>query len=429
MRRTCLIASATACAAAAAFVGTGAPLDAQAGRQVPVFEVDRSWPPALPNGWVLGQVPGIAVDRRDHVFILHRPRTVPEEQRPRAAPAVLEFDQAGAFVKAWGGPGPGFDWPDSEHGISVDHNDNLWIGGSSPTSNSLTRRSDDMLVKFSSTGKFLLQIGGPDRSGGNADTTSVNKPADAYVYPKTNELFVADGYGNRRVIVFDAGTGRFKRMWGGFGNVPADAPPAPARGAGAAPGAAPGATPGAAGQPAGRGVAPAAGTAPAGRGAAPPLDTTGDGPQQFGGPVHAVKVSSDGLVYVADRANRRIQVFDLAGTYRTQVFINRAGPSTNSAAGLAFSPDPDQRFLYVADYGNSRIVVVERKSLEVLYQFGGLGEARGSFRGPHHLAVDSRGNIYTVEVAPGNRAQRFVYKGLSGALPPNALTPGQLAVP
>src|SRR5262245_57011354 len=207
---------------------------------MPTFEVDAMWP-RLPNNWVLGQVPGIAVDRRDHVWILHRPRTVADDLKGRAAPPVLEFDENGKFVAAWGGPGAGFDWPDSEHGIFVDYKDNVWIGGSSPTSTSLTRRSDDMLLKFSTSGMFRLQIGGPDKSGGNADTRSVNKPADAFVYAKTNELYVADGYGNRRVIVFDADTGAFKRMWGAFGNAPQDAqaprgggaPPAAARAGGA----------------------------------------------------------------------------------------------------------------------------------------------------------------------------------------------------
>ena len=386
-------------AGVAALAGAAMPgVVAQTSRQMPVFEVDASWPPALPNNWVLGQVPGIAVDRQDHVWVLHRPRTVPEAQRARAAPAVLEFDERGRFVNAWGGPGTGFDWPDSEHGIFVDHKDNVWVGGSSPTSNSLTKRSDDMLVKFTSRGRFLLQIGGPDKSRGNADTMSVNNPADAVVYPKTNELFVADGYGNRRVIVFDADSGAFKRMWGGFGNVPIDAA---AQGRGAA-----------------AGGAPPAGTPPSANAA---LDTAGEGPQQFGGPVHSVKVSNDGLVYVADRANRRIQVFDLAGKYRTQGFINRAGPSTNSVAGLAFSPDPEQRFLYVADYGNSRIAILDRATLDVLYQFGGTSEKPGDFRGPHHLAVDSKGNIFVAEVSPGNRAQRFVFKGLATARPANAL--------
>ena len=413
-----LVAAAGACAVA---VRPDAGLRAaQAARQMPLFAVDPAWP-SLPNTWVLGQTPGIAVDRHDHVWILHRPRTVPEATRAQAAPAVLEFDENGRFVNAWGGPGTGFDWPDSEHGIFVDYKDNVWIGGSSPTSNSLTQRSDDMLLKFTSKGKFLLQIGGPDRSKGNADQASVNKPADAFVYQKTNELFVADGYGNRRVIVFDADTGAFKRMWGAFGNAPVDAAPA-ARGA-----APPGAATPAGGTAPSRGAAPPGGAAPGGAAApagargAPPLDTTGDGAAQFGGPVHSVKVSNDGIVYVADRPNRRIQLFDVGGKYLRQMFINRAGPSTNSVAGLAFSPDPQQRFLYVADYGNSRVLVVERATLEVLYQFGGLGEERGRFRGPHHVAVDSKGNLYVVEVSPGNRAQRFLLKGLGTAPPPDAL--------
>ena len=389
--------------------------------KMPVFEVDATWP-RLPNDWVMGQVPGIAVDRHDHVWILHRPRTVADDLKGRAAPPVIEFDENGKFVAAWGGSGAGFDWPDSEHGIFVDYKDNVWIGGSSPTSQSLTRRSDDMLLKFSNSGMFRLQIGGPDKSGGNADTSSVNKPADAFVYPKTNELFVADGYGNRRAIVFDAETGAFKRMWGAFGNEPVDAAPAPTRGAGQAAG-------GAAGAPA-RGVAPVAGQAagaPArGRGPAPPLETEGPGPQQFGGPVHSVKVSNDDLVYVADRPNRRVQVFTLEGKFVTQAFINRAGPSSSSAAGIAFSPDAEQQFMYVVDYGNSRIVVLDRKSLTVLYQFGSISAEPGDFQGPHHAAVDSKGNIYVVEVVPGNRAQRFAFKGLSATPPANALTPSQL---
>jgi DNA-binding beta-propeller fold protein YncE len=362
-----------------------------ASTQVPVFEVDTAWP-KLPNNWVLGQTPGVAVDRRDHIWVLHRPRTVPEAQRAQAAPPLLEFDADGKFLRAWGGPGQGFDWPDSEHGVFVDHKDNVWIGGSSPTSTSLTKRSDDMLLKFTKDGKFLLQIGGPDKSKGNADTASVNKPADAFVFPKTNELYVADGYGNRRVLVLDPETGAFKRMWGAFGNAPVDAPPPPAGGRG--------------GQP---------------------FYVEGPGPDQFGSPTHAVKVSNDELVYVADRQNRRIQVFTPAGKYVTQTFINRSGPANGSVAGLAFSPDSAQRFLYLADYGNSHIVVMDRKTLTILYQFGTRSASAGDFQGIHHLAATSKGDLVAVEVAPGNRAQRFRFKGLSNTLPPGALTPAQLA--
>jgi hypothetical protein len=374
------------------------------GQGMPVFEVDTAWPPPLPYNWKVGHVPSVAVDSRDHVLVLSRPNTLPPEERARAAPPVVELDEAGKFVNGWGGPGlPGFDWPDSEHGIAVDASDNVWIGGSAPVAPSLFKRNDDMLLKFTHDGRFLLQIGGRDKSptsaippvvGGNLDPQSVHQSADAFVHVPTNEVFVADGYGNRRVVVFDAATGAFKRAWGAFGNAPVDvlAPPPPS------------------GTPGTR-----------------TLDTEGEGAPQFGSPVHAVKVSHDGLVYVADRSNRRVQVFSIDGVYKTQMFLNRSGPASGSAAGIAFSPDREQRFLYIADYGNSRIAVVERKSLEVLYQFGERSAKAGDFQGLHHLAVDSKGNIYTGEVAPGARMQRFLYKGLSTSVPSNGVptaTPG-----
>lgn len=372
---------------------------------MPVFEVDAAWPPPLPHNWIVGHVPSVAVDTRDHVFVLSRPNTIAPEQRARSAPPVLELDADGRFVNAWGGPGiPGFDWPDSEHGIAVDFKDNVWIGGSAPVAPSLFKRNDDMLLKFTHDGTFLLQIGGRDKSptsatppvvGGNKDGKSVHQSADVYVYPKANEAFVADGYGNRRVAVFDADTGAFKRAWGGFGNDPID-------------------------------VLTAGGSSGASAGGAT-LDTEGPGAPQFGSPVHGIKVANDGHVYVADRSNRRVQVFTTDGTYVTQMFLNRSGPSNGSAAGIALSPDPEQRFMYVADYGNSRIAVVDRKTLTVLYQFGERSAKPGDFQGLHHIAVDSKGNIYTGEVAPGARMQRFLYKGLSTSVPSSALTAEQLA--
>jgi sugar lactone lactonase YvrE len=396
MRSDRVVGVVTALVAVTAAVALLSDIGAQAqssstAKRFPVFEVDASWPPKLPNNWVLGQTPGVAVDSHDHIWVLHRPRTVADAQRAQAAPPLLEFDADGKFLRAWGGPGTGFDWPDSEHGVFVDDKDNVWIGGSSPTSTSLTKRSDDMLLKFTKDGKFLMQIGGPDKSGGNADTKSVNKPADAFVHQKTNELYIADGYGNRRVLVLDASTGAFKRMWGAFGNAPVDAQPAAA-----------------------------------GRGAAA-FDIDGPGPQQFGGPVHSVKVSNDDLVYVADRQNRRLQVFSPAGKYISQTFINRTGPANGSVAGIAFSPDRAQQFMYLADYGNSHIVVMDRKSLEILYQFGTRSASAGDFQGAHHLAANSKGDLVVVEVAPGNRVQRFRFKGFSNTLPANALTPAQLA--
>ena len=353
--------------------------------EMPVFEVDTSWP-KLPSDWVLGVVSAVTVDRRDHVWILQRPRSVPDSLKNRAAPPVLEFDANGQFVNAWGGAGQGYDWPLTEHGITVDNKDVVWIGGSGVT--------DDFLLKFTIQGKFLKEFFGRGRSKGNADTLALNRPSDASIYNKTNEVFVSDGYGNRRVIVLDAETGAFKRMWGAFGKSPDGAPPSTSAG----------------GEP-----------------AQTPFPTEGPGSPQFGNPVHSVKIANDGLVYVADRSNRRVQVFTIDGKYVTQVFINRTIPSAGTAAGIAFSPDARQQFLYVSDLGNAHIAVLTRKTLKVLYQFGSKGTKPGDFQSPHLLSVDSKGNLYTAEVAPGNRAQRFVLKGMSQTTPPNALTPVQLS--
>ena len=212
---TCLIAAGVS----SWIPGRTASAQSSMGVKYPVFEVDTNWP-VLPNNWVMGNVSKIAVDKHDNVWLIHRPRTVPAGKV--AAPPVVELDKDGKFVQAWGGEGEGYDWPDAEHNVFVDYKDNVWISGSSPSGQSKTKRSDDMIFKFTNSGKFLMEIGGRTVSKGSIDTKSVNKPGDIYVWPKTNELFVADGYGNRRVIVFDADTGAFKRMWGAFGKPPVD---------------------------------------------------------------------------------------------------------------------------------------------------------------------------------------------------------------
>ena len=333
-------------------------------REAPRFEVDPRWP-AIPDTVNMGEVSSVAVDGNDHVWILHR---------PDSGPAVLEFDGSGRYLGGWGGPADHYEWPAVAHGISVDYKNNVWVGGRSPDP-----PTDDMLLKFTASGELLLQIGRRGASGGNADTLNLRQPADQFVHEGTNELLVADGYGNRRVIVFDADSGVYKRMWGGFGNPPVD---------------------GAAEQT-----------------ESEPLDATGPGPEQFTNPplevtaVHCVTVADDGLVYVCDRDNRRIQVFDLDGTYRTQLFLNRAAESRRSASRVAFSPDPAQRFLYVADF-NSQVVIVERETLEILDAFGSEGSGPGQFQGIHHLATDSDGNLYVAESAPGSRVQKFVLRGM-----------------
>jgi hypothetical protein len=364
---------------------------------VPVFAVDPGWP-QIPNGWTLGLVSTISIDRHDNVWIIHRPSEVAVGKTP--APPVIELDANGKFLQAWGGPGAGYDWPVYEHNIFVDTKDNVYISGSSPNGVA-TASSDDMILKFNADGKFLKQFGGRSVSKGSTDRTSVNKPGDLYVWPKTNELFVADGYGNRRVIVLDADSFAFKRMWGAFGKPAVD----DANSGG----------PGMLGGPFGQ-------KRDEGGGTSPPLDVTGPGPDGFASPVHGVLVSNDGIVYVADRANRRVQVFTPQGKYLSEMFLNRGGPRPASASGLAFSPDPAQKYLYIADYGNSHIAIADRKTLKILYQFGQRGAEPGNFRGVHHIAVDSKGNLYAAEVAPGARAQRFIYRGLSNTLPANAWT-------
>ena len=331
------------------------------GGGVPKFEVDASWP-NMPNDWVTGQVSSVTVDSNDVVWVLHRPRTVGEDQGT-PAPPVIAFEKDGTFVRAWGGDAEGYDWPANEHGIHVDPDGNVWVGG-----NSAAPESDDMLLKFTPEGELLLQIGGRARSGGNADTASPMRPAESFVHG--GEVFVADGYGNRRVVVFDAETGEYRRMWGAFANEPID-------------------TSVSTGEPDDRG-----------------------GPSQFG-IVHGIEVSSDGLVYVADRGNSRVQVFDLDGTYRTQGFVNPGAESASTVAGLAFSPDAEQRFMYSADQGNSHIHVIDRATLEVLDTFGANGPAPGEFQALHHLDTDSDGNLYTAEAQRGRRAQKLTYTGMA----------------
>jgi DNA-binding beta-propeller fold protein YncE len=349
--------------------------------EIPRFQVDPAWP-RLPNGWVLGQVASAAADERDHIWVLHRPRSVRRGQQ--TGPPVLEFDPAGNYVQGWGGPGPGYQWPQSEHGIYVDYQGYVWIGG---------QGADDQILKFTKDGKFVMQVGRPAAKKTNADTSGFSRPADVFVYPKTNELFVADGYGNRRIIVLDAATGAFKRMWGAFGKPPQD-DPVPA-----------------VGEP------DSGGGAAADRIPAKEIDPADPGPSQFS-TVHGVKVSNDGLVYVADRGGKRVQVFTLDGGFVTQAFVDRWCEAPHcgngeTVASVAFSADPGQRFLYVASRSPARIWVLDRRSLRPLDSFGRPGVAPAEFYVIHHMTSDSKGNLFVSEVQDGRRVQKFAFNGLA----------------
>src|SRR6266404_9796697 len=193
-------------------------------RALPTFEVDRAWP-KVPPQWKLGDPSSIAIDAQDNVWVLHRPRTLKPADASKAAPPVIVFDTAGNYIKAWGGAANGYEWPEREHGIHIDYKGFVWLGGNSCPTNGLPGLkpvADDQLLKFTQEGKFVMQIGKSNQSKGNADTKNLHRPADVWVHQPTNELFVADGYGNHRVAVFDADTGAFKRMWGAFGNKPMD---------------------------------------------------------------------------------------------------------------------------------------------------------------------------------------------------------------
>jgi DNA-binding beta-propeller fold protein YncE len=337
-----------------------------AARSLPMFEVDKAWP-KVPAKWKTGDPSSFAIDAQDNVWLLHRPRTLKPDQAPMAAPPVMVFDTAGTFIRAWGGAGAGFEWPEREHGIHVDARGNVWVTGNNCPTNGLPGLkpvADDQILKFTQDGKFVMQIGKSNQSKGNADTRNVHRAADVQVNPQTNELFVADGYGNHRVIVFDANTGAYKRMWGAFANKPVDDDHCEV--------------------------------------VTPQSFPAGPGPQNFS-IVHALRVAKDGNVYVADRENRRVQMFTPDGKFVKQLVKT----DTQFARDLALSPDPAQQFLYV---GNGMdIAIVDRAKLEIV----GSIKVPGMIGGGHHIATDSKGNIYIAGTGAG--MQKLTFKGMSRA--------------
>jgi len=353
----------------------------QAG-SVPLFEVDPFWPKPLPGHWLIGPTIGVTTDANDGVWIVQR--NTPDQfvanteigaaQNPplseccRPGPPVLHFDADGNLLHAWGGPGTetgNYTWPQSNHGITVDGQGNVWIGGNGG--------QDRHILKFTAEGRFLAQYGTPGAEPTNASRTNFNQVAKVSFVPELNEIFVADGYGNRRVAVLDASTGAMKRMWGARGNVPSDDP---------VPAYQPGETP----------------------------------PPQFRTPVHCADRAKDGLVYVCDRPTNRLSVFRTDGTFVRETIIAPATRSQGSTWDVAFSNDPQQTFMYLADGQNMKVYVMNRQSLEILYSFGDGGRQPGLFFAVHSIATDRQGNIFTTETYEGSRLQKFRYMGM-GARP------------
>ncbi len=358
--------------------------------EAPSFAVDPMWPKPLPNRWLVGAVVGVAVDSRDHVFIVHRPGTLqPNETRSiwGAAPPVLEFDPEGNVVNAWGGPGSGYEWPDLEHGIHVDDDDNVWLAGGGP--------KDSQILKFTRQGKFLMQIGHKGQNAGSNDTENLGGAAHMMVDRSASELFVADGYVNHRVIVFDAGTGAYKRHWGAYGNKPDDSYF----------------------EEAGEHLPSPFSGAVQHENRPSQYDPEGPPAPQFR-IVHAVRISRDELLYVCDRTNDRIQVFRKDGTFVKEAFVARKTLGSGSVWDIAFSTDPAQTYLIVPDGTNQQIWILLRETLQVVTAFGGAGHWAGQFYGAHNIAADSKGNLYVTETYEGKRVQKFFYRGMAPATPP-----------
>jgi DNA-binding beta-propeller fold protein YncE len=345
--------------------------------QAPIFEVDPLWPRPLPNSWLLGWTIGIWVDELDHVWVIHRGAgglhnnergaelNPPIADCCRTAPPILVYDSDGALLRTWGGPGEGYEWPQSNHGIHVDYKGNVWIGGNG--------EKDAQILKFTNDGKFLMQVGHLGGNKGSNDQENFGRVAKIWVDPRTNEAYIADGYLNKRVAVIDADTGKMKRYWGAYGNKPDDTNLGP-------------------------------------------YDPKAPPAQQFRNPVHCIEKSVDNLVYVCDRQNDRLQVFRPDGTFVKEQFYAKNTKGAGAVWDIVFSKDPQQRYIMLADGQNERVRVIVRETLEEITSFGDGGRQPGQFYGVHSIASDSKGNLYTTETYEGKRVQKFNYKGI-GSVP------------
>jgi hypothetical protein len=339
-------------------------------RSMPLFTEAKTLP-VVPEGRALGDVSAVALASDDTVWILHRPNTLASDQRSKALPPVSHFDAEGHFLGGFGGPADGYEWPTVEHSIAVTPVGHIWVSGSARTD---PAKSDDILLEFTGDGRFVRQIGRRGASKGNADFNNFHAPGDLAVDWPRRELYVADGYGNQRVAVVSLLSGKVVRSWGAFGSALGSSPQSPTSRVGK--------------------------VRRADRGEGPPYFDT----------VHGVAISRDGKVYVSDRNNQRIQVFTRLGRYLGQVFIDRDLPSPITASGIAFSCDPKQRHLYVADFGNASLVVVDRNRLTIVGRVGKAAGTQPELTTPHLIQTDDAGQIYVAEVA-ARRVARFRLTG------------------
>ncbi|HVT98230.1 MAG TPA: hypothetical protein VHE33_12050 [Acidobacteriaceae bacterium] len=364
-------------------VALALPAQAQT-HDAPHYKVDPFWPGQLPNKWIMGQVGGIAVDSQDHIWVLQRPRSAtPDElgaaQNPprsdccMATPAVLEFDTAGNVINSWGGPNFVKDWPTTEHAIWVDKGGDVWISGAGV--------DDRQVLKFTPDGHQILEIGRKSKEPkNNQDTTMLGRAAAIEVDDAAHEVYIADGYLNNRIMVFDSDTGKFKRGWGGYGMPLSQVSNSVEQI---------------------EGEVPAAGQIPPYAASDPP-----DG--QFRSPVHCVRLSNDGLVYVCDRHNDRIQVFTKAGKFVREFFLHPETLGNGSTWTMTFSHDVGQKYMLVVDGENNTIWIATRSDGRVISHLGHSGRNSGQFHWVHQAAMDSMGNLYTGEVDTGKRVQKFV---------------------
>lgn len=359
-------------------------------RPIPRFAVDAAWP-NVPEDLILGQVSGLSVDRHDNVWILQRPNSLGfsdtglDETPPiavccKAGPHVMSFSQNGEYLKGWGGPAHAPDtdgtnqWPQSVHGLYVDKNDTVWIGGNGD--------GDHVILNFTADGEYIRQFGRRGETGGNFDRRLLGNPADVHHDTDENEVLVADGYINKRIIGFDGDQSDFSRYFGAYGVVP-DASTREGS------------------------FDQSQASSNADGGADPDAGN-------FGDIVHCVTKGPDGFVYVCDRRNNRIQVFGMnengETTFEKQIAIAPETGGTRTASDIAWSPDGD--FMYVADMMNGQVWILDADNHEILGAVGRNGRYPGEFIWLHSVDVDSEGNLYTTEVATGRRVQKFVLTGM-----------------